>query len=136
MTTRAADAAASEQPSLSGRLKSLFDSRDDMAAADSRALGRREPGTQTCAQAARRGEVTLIGRIRSVLVQPRGSAPSLEVQLDDGTGMVRLVWLGRRRIPGIEAGRELKVRGFVNRSDSLMTIYNPRYELRAVPGER
>ncbi|KUM37613.1 OB-fold nucleic acid binding domain-containing protein [Arthrobacter sp. EPSL27] len=44
-------------------------------------------------------------------------------------GRLRVVWLGRRRIPGIEAGTELRLQGMVTVRDGLPTMFNPRYEI-------
>ena len=43
--------------------------------------------------------------------------------------LVTLVWLGRRRIAGIDPGRSMRVRGRVGRQDGVRIVYNPRYEL-------
>ncbi len=48
----------------------------------------------------------------------------------DGTDPVTLVWIGRRRIPGIEPGKTLMVRGRVGDRDGQKVIFNPYYELR------
>ena len=49
----------------------------------------------------------------------------------DGTDMVMLVWLGQRRIPGIESGRTLRVHGRVGKLENgAKAIYNPRYEIQ------
>ena len=42
---------------------------------------------------------------------------------------LRVVWLGRRRIPGVHAGLELKLEGMVTVRDGLPTMFNPRYEI-------
>ena len=42
---------------------------------------------------------------------------------------LRVVWLGRRRVPGIEAGTEVRVEGMLAQSHGLPTIFNPRYEI-------
>ena len=41
-----------------------------------------------------------------------------------------LVWIGRRKIPGIEPGRNILVRGRIGDRDGAKVIYNPYYELR------
>ena len=53
---------------------------------------------------------------------------------DDVMASVWLVWLGRRHIPGIEAGRMLSATGTLGLYDGAPAIYNPWYELRAVNG--
>lgn len=44
-------------------------------------------------------------------------------------GRLRVVWLGRRRVPGVEAGTELRLQGMVTVRDGLPTMFNPRYEI-------
>ncbi|MEO9248913.1 hypothetical protein ABDK96_14610 [Citricoccus nitrophenolicus] len=48
-----------------------------------------------------------------------------------GGERIRLVWIGQRRVPGITAGRWLRVEGFLSVHQDLPTIFNPRYELLA-----
>jgi hypothetical protein len=75
--------------------------------------------------------VTVTGRLKSVVYTPRETVPTLEAELFDGSGSVALVWLGRRRIPGIEPGRTLTAHGRFASFDGRRVIYNPRYELGA-----
>jgi hypothetical protein len=74
--------------------------------------------------------VNLTGRLRTVVYTPRTNLPTLEAELYDGSGAVTLVWLGRRRIAGVEPGRCLTVRGRLALRDDRKVIYNPYYELR------
>jgi hypothetical protein len=78
--------------------------------------------------------VTVRGMVRSVTVRPRSTVPALEIDLYDGSGSVNVVWLGRRRIPGIDAGRTLVVHGRLTGNAANPTIYNPRYELKPAAG--
>ncbi len=75
-------------------------------------------------------EVTVLGRLRSVELCPRQAVASLEAELFDGTEGITLVWLGRRRIPGIEPGRTLRASGRVAVRDGQKVLYNPYYELQ------
>ncbi|MFC3491377.1 OB-fold nucleic acid binding domain-containing protein [Glycomyces rhizosphaerae] len=71
------------------------------------------------------------GRLRTVVLRTDGRSPSVEAELFDGTGQVALVWMGRRRIVGLEAGTRLVARGRVAQlSDGRLVVYNPTYELR------
>ena len=82
--------------------------------------------------ACRKGAVvTVTGRLKSVVYTPRETVPTLEAELFDGSGSVTLVWLGRRRIPGIEPGRTVTARGRFAAFDGRRVIYNPWYELGA-----
>ena len=87
---------------------------------------------RTCiADAPDRELVTLRGTVRTVTVRPRGGVPALEVELYDGSGVLTIVWLGRRQIAGIDPGRSLQVRARIGVHDGHRIIYNPRYELIA-----
>jgi hypothetical protein len=80
----------------------------------------------------RRGQmVTVTGRLRTVVYTPRTNLPTLEADLYDGSDLVRLVWLGRRHIAGIEPGRSITARGRIAFRDERKVIYNPYYELEA-----
>ncbi len=90
-----------------------------------------EVGATPCGEAGRheRELVRMAGRLRNVRFTPRVNLPTLEAELYDGSGSVTLIWLGRRRIPGIEPGRTLQVRGRVCHQGPRRVIYNPWYEL-------
>lgn len=88
-------------------------------------------GAQRAIDCRRGQEVTMVGTLRSVEANARGCAGGLRAELFDGTDTVTLVWLGQRRIPGIESGRTLKVRGRVGELDNgAKVIYNPHYEIQ------
>jgi amino acid transporter len=87
------------------------------------------------AHAADREPAVVAGILRAVTVRPRGSSPSLQADLWDGSGSLTLVWLGRREIPGIEPGRHLEVRGRIAQHRGTRTIFNPVYELRPPGGD-
>jgi len=93
---------------------------------------RQVQGCQMIGDLEDRQQVTLFGHVKSVSLAPRAGTPSLEATLYDGSGMVTLVWLGRRRIAGIRPGSNLVVRGRVSCQDNRRVIYNPRYELQAL----
>ncbi len=76
-------------------------------------------------------EVTMVGLLRSAECNGKGCAGGVKAELFDGTDTVMLVWLGQRRIPGIESGRTLKVHGRVGKLDNgSKAIYNPHYEIQ------
>lgn len=75
-------------------------------------------------------EVTMFGRLRSVESGSKAAAATVQAEFFDGTDAILLIWIGRRRIPGIETGKTLLVRGRVGERDGRRVIYNPYYELR------
>lgn len=117
-------------PGLWARLVHSITADDDALDAQVLARGTETEGACSCAQAVLGEKVTVVGRLRSVVYTPSEKAPALIAELFDGSGTVRLVWLGQRRIPGIEPGRTLKVRGRVADRAGERTIYNPWYELQ------
>ena len=78
----------------------------------------------------RRGErVHVCGTIRSVTLRPRAKTPTLEAEIFDGTGHLTLVWLGRRRLAGVEVGRMVEAHGRVTCPHGDRAIFNPDYVL-------
>ncbi|MFM6841367.1 MAG: amino acid permease [Candidatus Planktophila sp.] len=69
------------------------------------------------------------GRVTSISTAPRGSAPSLHVEVWDETGGVTLNFLGRREIAGLEVGMEVRAEGMVGEEEGSLVILNPSYEL-------
>ncbi len=68
------------------------------------------------------------GEVRSVRIVPRAGAPALEVTFSDGRASATAVFLGRRKIAGMAAGRKLSVTGMVARDGNQLLLYNPEYE--------
>lgn len=100
--------------------KELRDQFGALTQKDTQLIDQCQPGSQ----------VEVVGSIRSVSVHPSAESPSLEIELYDGSGVVTVVWMGRRTIPGIVAGRTVKVCGRLTCHIDRQIIYNPRYELR------
>ncbi len=86
-------------------------------------------GAQPVAQCVDRMPATVFGTVRSVTIRPRAGTPALEAELYDGSGVVTLVFLGRRTIVGIEPGRRVRATGRVTANEGRRLIFNPRYEL-------
>jgi amino acid transporter len=72
--------------------------------------------------------VTIEGRIKIVQVGTT-AGKSLEAQVFDETGGMRLLFFGRTRIPGIEPGSTVRVSGTVGEYKGHLALANPRYEL-------
>ena len=87
-------------------------------------------GATPVAQCTKGEPVLIAGTLRAVTLRPLAGVPTLEAELFDGSGSVTLVWLGRRRIGGIECGRSLVAHGRLTMHDGKPTLYNAEYELR------
>ncbi len=101
-----------------------LDLQDEVASAGATAVVRCTRGEPVC----------VAGTVTAVVLRPRAGVPTLEAEVYDGTGTVTLVWLGRRRIRGIDPGRSLVGRGRMTHHDGRPAIYNPAYELKATGG--
>lgn len=88
-------------------------------------------GAQRAIDCQRGQEVTMVGTLRSVEANGRGCSGGVRAELFDGSDTVTLVWLGQRRIPGIDSGRTLRVHGRLGELENgAKAIYNPRYEIQ------
>ncbi len=90
---------------------------------------RRDAGDVSIGDAPDRQPVTVQGVVRTITLRPRGGVPALEAELDDGSDVLTVIWLGRRQIAGIAPGRSMRVTGRIGGIEGDRTIYNPRYEL-------
>ena len=86
-------------------------------------------GGQSIASLTGRQQARVAGEIKSVRIVPRAGAPAMEVQISDGEASVTAVFLGRRRIGGVVAGRKLIVEGLAMADGKRFMMYNPLYEL-------
>ncbi len=93
------------------------------------AFAARTDGTMPIAAVAWRQRVRVEGRVSTVRVQPLAGTSTLECVIEDGTGAISLVFLGRSKIPGIEIGTRLCARGIAGNHHGRLALLNPTYEL-------
>lgn len=115
-------------PGLLRRLADLGRSEDDVAAGELREAATAQ-GCAPIAPGTDREVVQIAGTVAAVTLRPRALTPALVAKVYDGSLTVQLVWLGRRRIVGIEPGAYVKVTGLLCHPGGVPTIYNPAYEL-------
>jgi len=114
---------------LGKALRRLTASSTDLEREDQRRVSASAGGTPIVA-CRDRSEVVVVGEVRGLKLEPRGSSRWFEVTLDDGSDTVTLIWMGRRTIAGIEPGARLRVTGRITRTaEGERVFYNPRYEL-------
>lgn len=89
------------------------------------------PGTVRIAEAPTRARAKLAGVVKRITVRPVEGDESLEALLTDGTGEVRVVWMGRRSIPGLTLGTKVVVEGLVAEQRTERRMVNPRFEFSA-----
>jgi hypothetical protein len=89
-----------------------------------------------------KGRAVCHGQIESVTYMPADQTAAFTAMVTDLEGprsgartasgrrsRLRVVWLGRRRVPGIDAGTEVRLEGMVTQSQGMPTMFNPRYEI-------
>jgi hypothetical protein len=128
-----ADSAAREDKGGRGGLRRFLrrmaSTKEELEAEDLQKTTGAEGATPITACGERKRHA-VAGTLRTVTLRPRGGAPALEAELYDGTDVINLIWLGRRRIAGIDPGRRLRAEGLVSVQDGRKVMFNPRYELR------
>ncbi|HEY3737141.1 MAG TPA: amino acid permease [Jatrophihabitans sp.] len=85
-------------------------------------------GIASIGSVAWRQKVTVEGRVKAVQVGTQ-AGKSLEVQLFDSSGGMRLLFFGRTRIAGIRPGTYMRASGRVGEYKGHLAIANPVYEL-------
>ena len=83
-------------------------------------------------RAVHRCRVAVSARVVAVSRPSSGDrAPSgFRCVLDDGTGQVDLLFLGRDHIPGLVVGAHCQVEGTARMERGRLTVWNPLYELK------
>jgi hypothetical protein len=88
-----------------------------------------DPVVTPMAEARARVRARFEGQIRRIRIQPQAAVPMLEVVLEDDTGRVSALFMGRRGIAGVQCGGRLAIEGTPVASERGLTLYNPAYDL-------
>jgi hypothetical protein len=115
-------------PASRGKLTNAIGPRSDGGAED------RSPRTDTGAvtpigEVRWRDQVRVKGQVHSVRVAPQRDVPTFEVVLDDGTGTLLAVFLGRRELAGVRVGSRLEMVGTAGIHQNRLAVLNPSYRL-------
>lgn len=86
-------------------------------------------GATAISDAPLRTRTHVAGEITSIRVVPRAGSPSLEVTVNDGTGLAVGVFTGRRTIPGVVPGRGIALEGVARQDYKRILLMNPEYQL-------
>ena len=104
--------------------------RTDHGGFDAPSDGPLPPGVTLIADARARVRARFEGDVRRIRIHSLAAVPPLELQLDDGSGRISALFMGRRGISGIECGRRLAIEGTPVAGERGLTLYNPAYDLR------
>jgi hypothetical protein len=109
-------------------LRRMAESDEQRYAEEVEAWASAIPETVRIREAAVRDRVKLAGVVRRITVRPLEGSESLEALLFDGSGDIRVVWMGRRSIHGLNLGTRLVVEGVVGEQRNERRIVNPVFE--------
>ena len=78
-----------------------------------------------------RQQAVVEGRIEQLVVETTRGVPSLAAVLGDGSGRLDLLFLGRRRVGGVELGARVRATGLAAAHRGRLTMLNPLLEVLA-----
>jgi RecG-like helicase len=82
-----------------------------------------------------RARAVITGLVISAQEAKTGDITSYHCLVDDGTGAVSVLFLGRHLVPGMRVGRRCTVEGTVGLSKGEKVIWNPLYRLEPDAGD-
>ena len=87
------------------------------------------PVARQVADARSRARVVVTGRICAGEALTRGTGPAYCCTLDDGTGQLDLLFLGRSAVPGLTVGMRCSIEGTARTEGDRLVVWNPLYRL-------
>jgi hypothetical protein len=87
-----------------------------------------QPGVTLIKDVAPRSVARIAGVVEGLRVRPREGVPAIEAVVNDGSGQVTAVWLGRRTISGLMLGARLVLEGRFGGDPARLQLMNPTYE--------
>jgi RecG-like helicase len=87
------------------------------------------PVARTIARAVPRARVVVSGVVYATAVTKDHGTPSYECWLDDGTGEIGLLFLGRQQVAGIVVGTRCTVEGTARLEGGKLVLWNPLYRI-------
>ena len=76
-----------------------------------------------------RQQVTIEGQVQTLRVKPSAGSTTVECIVEDGTGAMSIVFVGRRQIGGLEVGSRIRAKGTAADHRGRLAILNPAYSL-------
>src|SRR5437667_494327 len=93
-----------------------------------RAWAEAQPGVTLIRDVIPRSVARIAGVVEGLRVRPREGVPAIEAVIQDGTGQVTAVWLGRRQISGLTLGARVVVEGRLAGDQMRLQMMNPKTE--------
>jgi hypothetical protein len=87
------------------------------------------PVARKIAESVPRGRVVVSGVVYSAGVTDDLGTASYECMLDDGTGEIALLFIGRRNVAGMAVGTRCMVEGTARMEGGRLVLWNPLYRI-------
>lgn len=94
------------------------------------------PVARKIADAVPRGRVVVAGAVYSTEVRTEHGTASYLCMLDDGTGELGLLFLGRRSVAGLAVGVRCTAEGTARMEDGQLVVWNPLYRIEPANPEK
>jgi hypothetical protein len=88
------------------------------------------PGITPIGEVQWRQRVTIEGRVQTLRVKPSAGSSMVEAVVEDATGAMSIVFVGRKTIAGLEVGTRIRAAGTAGEHRGRLAIVNPVYSLR------
>ncbi|MHA6509412.1 OB-fold nucleic acid binding domain-containing protein [Tessaracoccus sp. Y1736] len=112
--------------SVADRLRRYFLSHEELEARELLEQAE-DSGAQPLTSCQMRSRVVLQGTITAVTSDAQHGW--LEAEVSDGSGTVKLVWMGRSRLECLLPGKHIRVDGRLAQADGVCVMYNPDFEI-------
>lgn len=113
---------------LKNFFKNINASNEDLAAEE--LAEQSETRGSTLIEEIERGKhIQVTGVVKSLIVKPNSQNPSFEIEVFDGSGILIVIWQGRRKISGIEPGTQIEVEGRITHMGAKPCLHNPIYKI-------
>ena len=88
------------------------------------------PGITPIGEVQWRQRVTIEGQVQTLRVKPSAGSSMVEAVVEDATGAMSIVFVGRKSIAGLEVGTRIRAAGTAGEHRGRLAIVNPVYSLR------
>jgi RecG-like helicase len=92
------------------------------------------PVARRIAGAVGRGRIVVTGAVTCTETTSHGGSPAYRCEIDDGTGVIAVLFLGRPAVAGLVEGARCTIEGTVQQDKDGLVVWNPRYRLETPYG--
>jgi RecG-like helicase len=87
------------------------------------------PVARCIAGAVTRTRIVVTGVVTSTKTTSHGGSPAYRCEIDDGSGVIAVLFLGRPAVAALVEGARCTIEGTVQEDKDGLVVWNPRYRL-------